>query len=134
MPTPVRSSERDGQRNGGGCMKTNSDTPPVSLPEKYNDLEHWAERFAHPTEKERYCTRATAEFSELEEFYKAMLPRMPTLLDDLADQPPDGSAPPEVRRLADLGCAFMDVSLSIEIFKQPIGTEGLDWRRIGILY
>lgn len=115
-------------------MKASSDTPPATLPEKYSDLEHWADRFAHPTEKERYCTRATAEFGELEEFYKAMLPRMPEILDDLADHPPDGSAPAEVRRLANLGCAFMDVSLSIEIFKQPISTEGLDWRRIGILY
>lgn len=134
MSTPVRSGERNGQCNGGVRMKANSDTRPASLPAKYNDLEVWADRFAHPTEKERYCTRATAEFPELEAFYTAMLPRMPAILDDLADQPPDGSAPAEIRRLADLGCAFMDVSLSIEIFKQPIGTEGLDWRRVGILY
>lgn len=115
-------------------MKVNSNARLASLPKKYSDLETWADRFAHTTEKERYHTRATAEFSELEEFYNVMLPRMPAILDDLADQPPDGSASAEMRRLANLGCAFMDVSLSIEIFKQPIGTEGLDWHRIDILY
>lgn len=134
MSPSVRSSRRNGQHNGEVGMNANTDTRPASLPEKYSDLETWADRFAHATERERYCTRATAAFSELEAFYKALLPRMPAILDDLADQPPDGSAPAEMQRLANLGCAFMDVSLSIEIFKQPIGTEGLDWRRIGILF
>jgi len=114
--------------------KTTDNQQLVALPEIFKDIENWAQRFAHPTEKERYRIRATADFRELELFYQALLPRMPDIFDYLAGHPADGSASAEARRLADLGCAFMDVSLAIEIFKNPVETEGLDWRRIGILF
>ena len=114
-------------------MSTEANSSQVTLPEQYRDLEPWATRFAHPSEAERYAVRATADFSELESFYEAMLPRMPSILEELGKHPAN-DAQPDILRLANLGCAFMDVSLSIEIFKQPIGTEGLDWRRIEILF
>jgi len=105
------------------------------LPPEFADLEPWAEGFAHPTEAARYHARCSASYADLESFYQAVLPRMEAVLTYLATQPNDGSVPADARRLADLGCAFMEVATAVEVWKSPDPMPGrFDWRRFEVLF
>ena len=106
-----------------------------TLPAGFADLECWVARWALPSEGARYRARCGADYMELEAFYRAALPRMGAVMDCLASQPNDDSPPPEVRRLADLGCAFMEVATAIEVWKSPDPMpERFDWRRFEVLF
>ncbi len=106
-----------------------------SLPGEFSDLQPWAARWALSSEGARYHARCDAEYVDLLTFYEATLPRMEAVMDYLANQPNDGSAAPEIQRLADLGCAFMEVATSVEVWKSPDPMPGrFDWRRFKVLF
>jgi hypothetical protein len=110
-------------------------TPRLSaMPPQFADLESWARKFAGTTEKERYETRANADMAELRSFYDAVLPRMADVFDHLSKYSTEEAVPSEARALANLACAFMEASLSVEVFGVPVSGEGLDWKRIGIIF
>ncbi len=105
------------------------------LPEGFADLEPWVARWALPSEGARYHARCAADYVDLLAFYEATLSRMEAVMDYLANQPNDGSASPEVERLADLGCAFMEVATSVEVWKSPDPMPGrFDWQRFEVLF
>ncbi|WP_448507599.1 hypothetical protein [Immundisolibacter sp.] len=102
------------------------------LPGEFHDLEHWAARWALPTEAARNRMRVTSEYHQIEAFYHALLPRMGAVLDYLQKFPTD-ALPTSAQHLMYLGCAFMEVAPAVELFKEPRVTDGFAPERFEIL-
>lgn len=102
------------------------------LPSDFHDLEHWAARWALPTEATRNRMRVNSEYHQVEAFYQALLPRMEAVLDYLQKFSTD-ALPAPVQQLMYLGCAFMEVAPAVELFKEPRVTDGFAPERFEIL-
>src|SRR3546814_13250200 len=60
------------------------------LPGLFADLVPWLDQLALATEQQRFDKRVSLTMDELRPFYEAMLDRMPTIFDHLAQLPIDG--------------------------------------------
>jgi len=91
--------------------------PDALLPQGFEALEEFAERWTLATEAERFRARLEASLEEIRRFYDASLPHMDRALTHLAGRPPDGGDE-RSRRLLYLAMAFMDVSRVVEVWQQ----------------
>lgn len=90
----------------------------AELPEPFTDLTSGLE-WALPTERERFKKRLTSLQGELVEYYQLMEPHMPAIVDYLASYDLGDEVPTEVETLYLMALAFMDVSISVERFREP---------------
>jgi hypothetical protein len=88
------------------------------LPEQFQDLEFFADRWALPTEKERNAQRRASRMEEIQAFYFAMLPHMEEIITYLNQFPLD-AMPSDARRLLYMALSFMEVSPAVELFHEP---------------
>lgn len=102
------------------------------LPESFEVLAPFVEKWAMATERERYRARLDSSMETLQAFYVAMLPQMEGLLTYLSKFHPE-DLPPEGKTLLYLGCAFMDVSQSVERFGTPDVPESFPAERVQII-
>jgi hypothetical protein len=77
-------------------------------------------RFALPTTKERLRARVASSMEELQGFYDEVGPHMDAILTYLREFPPhEKDLPADVLCLVRLGKAYMEASLSVEMFHAP---------------
>lgn len=90
-----------------------------TLPNQFSMLTPYV-GWALPTTTERLRARAQSTMPVLRDFYDALSPHMEGILTYLRDFPADESKlEPHVRRLVHLSKAFMDVSVAVELLKEP---------------
>lgn len=100
---------------------------PTRLPAGFEDLESLM-GWSLETMSERSARRQASDFSELEAFYNAMLPRMRDVLAHLVKIGID-DAPPDAKALVHLAYSFAEVAPAVERFGRPDVPYGFDVAR-----
>lgn len=99
-----------------------------SLPAQFQELEEFLD-WALPSETQRRQKRESCTMEEIREFYDAVLPNAPAIMDHLrAAEAASGGADRvdrETRMLFTLMLSFSDASLSVEMHKSPIVPDGM---------
>ena len=90
---------------------------PCTLPEGFGDLTPLVERWALPSEQQRYAQRLATPLAELRVFYDAIHPRMEDLPSPVAGFPADDllALPAPTRRLYRLALSYFEASHPIEL-------------------
>lgn len=88
------------------------------LPGGFADIARFAETWALPTEAARNARRRSSSMAELNVFYDAVLPRMRQIISHL-NQFELATMPRPEQCLLDLALSFMEVAMSVEVFKEP---------------
>lgn len=101
----------------------------TTLPPKFAKLAKYVGKWGHEDFRERYAARIGSNQAELEEFYNAILPEIPAIMEHI-DQCELGAADEETANLANLALSFMDVSPAVELFDSPEVPHGFDWSRM----
>jgi len=101
--------------------------PERQLPESFADLEPLV-AWALETERERTRKRLSSSMDEIQAFYNAIFPRMETVLNYL-NQFPLQAMPVDAQRLLYLTLSLAEVSMAVELFKQPSVPDGYDLTR-----
>lgn len=90
-----------------------------ALPRQFAELEPNVERWARPTERERFANRTGSSLEELDAMYRALLPRMDDILAYLDAKPADPALlDPADRNLAYLAMAAMENARSVEVWRK----------------
>ena|SRR6266850_952641 len=97
------------------------------FPTPFADLESFA-AWALATETQRARKRRDSTMAEIQTFYDAILPRMDAILDYLNQLPLD-NMPEESQCLLYLTLALAEVAPAVELFNQPLVTDGYDPER-----
>lgn len=88
----------------------------AALPAAYADLEPLAQQWSLATESKRAQRHLQAHYPELEALYHTLLPRMPSILDDLNPKPIDTFDAGE-QRLFWLALSFVEAAVAVERFQ-----------------
>ncbi|HKZ80387.1 MAG TPA: hypothetical protein VJ124_19080 [Pyrinomonadaceae bacterium] len=102
------------------------------LPDQFQELNSFSERWALATERERNDRRRSSTMEEIQKFYDAILPRMDEIINYLNQYPLDG-LPVDARRLFYLALSFMEISPSVELFREPDETGAFEATRFKII-
>ena len=89
------------------------------FPAEFADLEVHRD-WVVPTERERLERRKDLPDAELKTFYDAFLPRMEDVVRHLNQFPLD-RMPDDARRLFDLAKSFMEIAITVERGRSPVG-------------
>lgn len=104
---------------------------PAPLPEGFEDLARFTDRWLKPTENARHRTRLAASAEELKDLYDTLLPRMEAILQHL-DRHDIHALPEAEQNLMGLALAFIEVSAAVEVFggspTVPYGFDPERWR------
>ena len=90
----------------------------MPLPEKFKELEPFAEAWSLATEKERYDRRLASTMDELQAFYDVIYPRAKEALDYLDGFELDDLPDPELNLIRML-YSLATISFAVDCFKQP---------------
>jgi hypothetical protein len=103
----------------------------ATLPGEFADLEPFAEKWCRATENERWNERMSSSMDQLQEFYDAILPRVPEAL-AYCDKFPLDDLPDDALNLLRLLYSFVLVSFPVELWHQhyPPDTRGTDFVRL----
>jgi hypothetical protein len=88
----------------------------MTLPAEFDDLEPFA-GWALPGERARYQKRLASSMEEMQAFYDAALPRLDAICAYL-DRFPIDDLPDDAKHLLWLGCALVNVSFPVEVWRQ----------------
>jgi hypothetical protein len=88
------------------------------LPEGFEDLEHFVDRWSTPTSHERWINRAAMPYREIVSFYEAMLPRAEEATACLERFPLD-NMPASAQRLFQLMLALCHAAIAVEVHQAP---------------
>ena len=102
------------------------------LPAVFRDLEPLADYWALPTHSQRHDCRNQTTMDEIQDFYDVMLPQLDAIADFLADYSLS-DLPEDVAHLSRLAMAFIEVSLAVELFKEPDLSTGLPRSQYSII-
>lgn len=97
------------------------------FPASFADLEPLA-AWALATEGQRARKRRNSTMVEIRAFYDAIVPRMDAILDYLNQLPLD-TMPDDAQRLLHLTLSLAEVATAVELFNQPLVTDGYDPER-----
>jgi hypothetical protein len=97
------------------------------FPTPFADLEPVA-AWALATEGQRARKRRDSTMTEIRAFYDAVLPRMDAIIDYL-NQFPLENMPDDAQRLLHLTLSLAEVAPAVELFNQPLVTDGYDPER-----
>ena len=97
------------------------------FPEPFADLESLA-AWALATEAQRARKRRDSTMAEIRALYDTVLPRMEAILDYLNPLSLD-TLPDDAQRLLHLTLALAEVAPTVELFNQPLVTDGYDPER-----
>lgn len=89
------------------------------FPDTFAELKGFIEKWALPTNAERYAVRSTCSMEELRGFYDAMVPRLEELLTWLDRKPIDQLEGADLQ-LLQLCLSLSEVGLAIEVYKEPV--------------
>jgi hypothetical protein len=91
---------------------------PALLPDRFQELERYAEKWCRPSEDERWTARLTSSMDEIQAFYDAFEPHAEEAI-RYCDQYPLDSLPDDVRNLLYLLAALVQASFPVECWGQP---------------
>ena len=100
------------------------------LPEQFSDLQPFAE-WAQPDLRSRWNKRLGSTIEELQALYNALLPRMDAIGTYL-DRFPLDKLPEKERNLINLGAAFMEAAIAVELFDTPDEPDVLPSERMEV--
>jgi hypothetical protein len=103
--------------------------PQAKLPGPFRDLEPFAD-WALPSEKERMAARESGTMEELQVFYDEMIARLPAIVEYLKQFPLD-RMPEDAQRLLEMALSLVEVSIAVELYRQPQVINGFDRSRFG---
>jgi hypothetical protein len=103
----------------------------AELPAAFSELERFT-AWALPTSVERNRRRLVSTIDELKALYDAMLPRLEEILTYLDQFSPD-EMPQDALRLMYLALGLAEVSIAVELFREPGVTGGCDPARFVIV-
>lgn len=89
----------------------------AKLPARFSDLEPFVEKWALPTETERYAMRLSTPMDEIQAFYDTIFARGPEVLDYL-DQYALDDMPDDALRLLRLMYSLVCISIPVEAWGQ----------------
>lgn len=101
------------------------------LPDKFKDLQAFANEWALVTESERVKKRYSSSMEEIKSFYDAMVPRLEPILEHLNQFSLD-ELPEAEQRLLYLTYSVAEISLSVEIFGEPGVPHGYEPARYAV--
>lgn len=104
----------------------------VVLPEAFQGLEPFVEKWALSREVERNRQRRSSTIEQLQEFYDAMLPRMDEIVSYLNQFSLD-EMPEDAERLLHMGLSLMEVAPAIELLGEPDESGVFDAERFRIV-
>ena len=102
------------------------------LPEEFADLERFAGKWVHETERTRNTFRVNQSMEDLEDYYQTVFPRMDALCDYI-DQISLDAMPPPAARLLRLGQMLMEVVPAVEVYQQPDVPNSFEFERFDII-
>ena len=105
---------------------------PNVLPPSFADLEPFVD-WALPTERERNRQRLSSSMDELRAFHRAMLPRMPAIIEHLNDYDLE-AMPADVQSLHYMTLSLAEIAPAVDWFHQPGVTGGYDTERFTPLH
>ena len=97
------------------------------LPAPFQDLEPFVD-WALAKESQRTHKRLASTIEEIQAFYEAMLPRIEAIMEHL-NQFPLEHMPADAERLFHMSLSLIEVSMAVELFKQPGVINGFDVSR-----
>ena len=100
------------------------------LPAPFVGLEPFA-HWALATEWERFMARESSSREDLQMFYDAMMPRMAAIVEYLNRYPLD-RMPDDAMRLLRMALSVVEVSIAIELYRQPNAYNGFDRARLKV--
>ena len=99
----------------------------MHLPEQFTQLDPWVD-WALPTMRERSERRTSSNMDELQAFYNAVLPHLADILAYMATVPVEDDQEHN-KKLLDLTKCLAEVAPAIELFEEPVISNGYDVRR-----
>jgi len=87
-----------------------------SLPDEFRDLDGFAVRWSLPTQNQREEARRASSAHDRKEFYDAVVPRLPAIIDYLNRFPLD-SMPVETQRLLHLALSVAEIAPNVELYR-----------------
>jgi hypothetical protein len=100
------------------------------LPAPFVGLEPFVQ-WSLATEWERFMARESSSREELQMFYDAMMPRMAAIVEYLNRYPLD-RMPDAAMRLLRMALSVVEVSIAIELYRQPNAYNGFDRSRLKV--
>ena len=92
--------------------------PAALLPERFGELESYAEKWCRPNEDARWSERLASSMDEIQAFYDAFEPRAEEAV-RYCDQYPLDAMPADAKNLLYLLCALVQASFPVECWGQP---------------
>ena len=86
------------------------------LPDEFRDLDGFVARWSLPTQNQREAARRTSSARDRKEFYDAVVPRLPAIIDYL-NRFQRGSMPEDAQRLFDLALSLVEIAPNVELYK-----------------
>jgi hypothetical protein len=87
------------------------------LPTEFADLDRFVDKWAKPTEDERWDERLKGSYEDAQDLYDALAPRAEDAI-KYCDQYPLDAMPEEAKNLVYLLCSLNEVSFPVECWKQ----------------
>jgi hypothetical protein len=103
------------------------------LPAQFAQWEPYAATWCLATERERREQRMRSTQAELEQFYKAVKPRLDEAIQYLNGFPLD-ALPPRERNLLNLALSLVEVSVAVELFFNPWPRDAYPWQKFSVAY
>lgn len=97
------------------------------LPAAFTDLEPYL-AWALPTENERTYRRKTSEMQDIRDFWEAMAPKLPEVMEYL-DRYHESELTEDGKRLFYLALAMMEIAPAVENYGEPNVPLSADFRR-----
>lgn len=88
----------------------------LRLPDKFRDLDGFVTRWSLPTQNQREEARRASSAHDRKEFYDAVVPRLPAMIDYLNRFPPDSMAE-DAQRLLHLALSVAEIAPNVELYK-----------------
>lgn len=98
------------------------------LPERYRQLERFAEEWILPSQTARLTKRLASKFADLRALYDAMTPLLPEILVEFNNRP-ISELTAEENNLLELSYSLAMIAPAVEFFGQPAVACGFDARK-----
>ena len=103
------------------------------LPAPFAEWEPWAATWCLATEHDRREQRMHSTQAQLEQFYRAVKPRLDEAIRYLNGFPL-GDMPPQEKNLLHLTLSLVEISVAVELFFNPWPRDAYPWQQFSVAY
>ncbi len=105
----------------------------TGLPDGFAELERLVDEWLLPSMTARSQKRQASTMTEITNFYNAVKPRLPEILELLSSIPYDDALPAEEARLLGLALMLAEITTAVEWYEQPGVVDGFDPERFKLV-